>query len=102
MGEKKLQWINEQPSTFNILQFVKDIRESNESNFKETYHLTPGVASTLKKLPEEKIWELEEIALTETVTIKLNVGDEENPTFKEISELSRVKMYSDIKFITTQ
>lgn len=88
LGEKKLQWINEQPSTFNILQFVKDIRESNESNFKETYHLTPGVASTLKKLPEEKIWELEEIALTETVTIKLNVGDEENPTFKEISELS--------------
>lgn len=88
LGEKKVQWINEQPSTFNILQFVKDIRESNESNFKETYHLTPGVASTLKKLPEEKIWELEEIALTETVTIKLNVGDEENPTFKEISELS--------------
>lgn len=88
LGEKKLQWINEQPSTFNILQFVKDIRESNESNFKETYHLTPGVASTLKKLPEGKIWELEEIALTETVTIKLNVGAEENPTFKEISELS--------------
>jgi len=87
-GEKKLQWIDGQPDTFNVLQFLKDIRELEESELKNIYQLTTGIASTLKKLPDEKIWELEEIALTETVTIKLNVGTEGNPTFKEITDLS--------------
>ena len=87
-GERKIQWVNEQQENFNILQFVKDIRDLEECDLRNTYHLTPSISSTLKKLPNEKIWELEEIALTETVTIKLNIGTSENPTYKEITGLS--------------
>lgn len=87
-GEKKIQWVNEQPDNFNIWQFVEDIQELDESDLKDKYQLTSGIASTVKTLPDEKIWELEEIALTETVTIKLNIGTAENPTYKEITDLS--------------
>lgn len=87
-GERKIQWVNEQQENFNILQFVKDIRDLEENDLKITYRLTPGISSTLKKLPNDKIWELEEIALTETVPIKLNIGSLENPTYKEITGLS--------------
>lgn len=87
-GEKKIQWLNEQQDNFNIWQFVEDIRELDESDLKDKYQLTPGIVSTIKKLSDKKNWELEEIALTETVTIKLNIGTSENPAYKEITELS--------------
>jgi ABC-type lipoprotein export system ATPase subunit len=88
IGERKINWVDEQDKLFNIIELVKDIREQDENFLKEKYKITPGITSVLKKLPDEKIWEMEEMALIETVQIKLNIGLSGNPEYKVINDLS--------------
>lgn len=88
IGEKKVQWVDDQGPTFNILQFVKDLREKEEADLRESYRLTPAVASALKKMSEAQLMELEEVVLSEKVEITMNVGTEIHPVFTPIEHLS--------------
>ena len=87
IGEKKIEWVDAKDD-LSIRQLVSDIRNGDINKLRNDYNMTTAVAETLTKLTKEQVLELEEIVLSETINIMLNVGTREASNFKDISNLS--------------
>jgi ABC-type dipeptide/oligopeptide/nickel transport system ATPase subunit len=87
IGEKKIEWVDTKDD-LSVRQLVSDIRNGDINQLRNNYNMTTAVAETLTKLAKEQVFELEEIVLSETLDIMLNVGTREELNFKDISNLS--------------
>ena len=89
VGTKKAEWVDHQDA-LTVAGLVDGLRAGKDKLLElfKGAGLQPGVAQVLVSLPEAKLLELEEIELEPTVSLELNVGDEERPTFRPLESLS--------------
>ncbi len=87
IGEKKIEWIDAKDD-LSVRQLVSDIRNGDINQLRNDYNMTTAVAEILTKLTKEQVLELEEIVLSETLDIMLNIGTRDELNFKDIKNLS--------------
>lgn len=87
IGESKIDWVDTKDD-LTIRQLAHDIKSGDENVLKEHYNMTAATAKTLTALTRSQILELEEIVMDETLEIKLNIGVQNKPNYKDIQGLS--------------
>ena len=87
IGESKIEWVDTKDD-LTIRQLVHDIKSGDENVLKEQYNMTAATAKTLTALTRTQLLELEEIVMDETLEIKLNIGAQNKPNYKDIQGLS--------------
>lgn len=87
VGSKRLLWVYE--NDFSPAALAEHLRCGADSLQQAGYGVTRGVAQALCSLPEQKVLEMEELVLPDTVSIELNVTHgEQEAWFREIDDLS--------------
>lgn len=89
IGAKKVTWIND-IDDLTIRQLSKDIKAGKETLLEKykTHGLTNSVADSIVSINRNKLLEIEEIIFDDLIRIKLNVGTNGKPLFKDIQQLS--------------
>ncbi|CAA9891065.1 DNA repair protein [Candidatus Methylobacter favarea] len=87
VGEGRLSWIRE-ADTFSPVRLAELIRAGTEALRDEKWGITPTVAEALVRLTPEKILELEEIELSDSIEIELNTAHEGQENFRPLNKLS--------------
>lgn len=86
VGLKRLAWVLEQ--TFSPANLAATIRQG-ETELTNNFEIPDSVTRALTRLPEQKLLELEELLLPDTMAIELNVTHgEDEAVFRPIDELS--------------
>ena len=87
VGAGRLKWIDE-VDDFSPVKLSKLIRQGADALQKEGWGITPSVAESLARLPQEKILQLEEIELPDRVSIELNTAHESAENYRPLGKLS--------------
>lgn len=87
VGEKRLEWIKEQD--FSPANLAVTIRKG-ERELKDKFNIADSIVRALSALPESKLLELEELVIPDTMSIELNVNNDEEqpPSYRSIEVLS--------------
>ncbi len=86
VGLRRLAWVLEQ--TFSPANLAATIRQG-EAELTNTFGIPDSVTRALTRLPEQKLLELEELLLPDTMAIELNVTHgEREAVFRPIDDLS--------------
>ncbi len=86
IGVKRLSWVLE--GSFTPTALASSIRDGKDL-LSIIYDIPEIVVKALITIPESKLLELEEVQLSDTMTLELNVNNgTQNPVFKDIEELS--------------
>lgn len=87
VGEKRLEWVKEQD--FSPANLAATIR-SGETQLKDKFGIPDTIVRALAALPEEKLLELEEFVIPDTMSIELNTNHNEHqePSYRSIETLS--------------
>ncbi len=75
IGEKRLAWVLECEAS--SVRLASIIRHGRDTLLEQDWGVVPTAAEALTRLPENKLLELEELALPDHVTIELNVAHED-------------------------
>jgi len=88
VGESRLQWIID-AENFSTIGLAEIIRNSSKKQFAEKkWSVTPTVIDALLDMPFEKVLELEEIDIPDSISIELNVSHTETAEFRQLERLS--------------
>lgn len=87
VGESRLRWVDE-VKEFSPVRLSRLIRQGSDALQKAKWGITPSVAESLARLPQEKILELEEIELPDRVSIELNTEHESEENYRRLERLS--------------
>lgn len=85
VGEKRLSWVDEAAVT--PLALARAI-EAGSDQLTTAFGMTPGVASSLSKLPRAKLLELQALELDDEVEIQLNIAHRGRENFRRLEQLS--------------
>jgi ABC-type lipoprotein export system ATPase subunit len=87
IAEKRLAWVLETEASPVLL--ADTIRQGNDTLRDQGWGITPTASEALTRLPESKLLELEELSLTDRVSIELNVAhDESQEQYRPLERLS--------------
>ncbi len=87
VGVKRLEWVIE--ADFSPANLADTIREGEKAMREANGDMTPTVAKALSRLDDRQLLQMEELALPDTMIIKLNVAHgEQHACFREIDDLS--------------
>ncbi len=87
VGEKRLVWVRE--GDFSPANLSATIRQGEDALKSHPWEVVPTVASALTKMPLERLLDLDEVELSDTIKMELNVahgGATEN--YRELERLS--------------
>lgn len=88
VGEARLKWIMD-AEEFSTIGLAEIIRSGDKRLFAEKkWPVTPTVIDALMSIPFEKILELEEIDVDDTISIELNVSHTETEEYRSLERLS--------------
>jgi len=87
VGAGRLRWIDE-VDDFSPVKLSKLIRQGADALQNVGWGITPSVAESLARLPNEKILRLEEIELPDRVSIELNTAHESAESYRPLEKLS--------------
>lgn len=87
VGLKRLKWI-ETADDFSPSKLVETIRKGAVALNQSNWGITQSVSDALVKLSQEKLMEIEEFELPDTITIELNVSHEKKETYRPMDKLS--------------
>ncbi len=86
VGPKRLAWVQE--GDFSPAYLAATIRQG-EAGLAESFGITGTIVTALTRMPEQKLLELEELQLPDTMAIELNVTHgERDAVFRPIDDLS--------------
>lgn len=87
IGDKRLAWIKT-AEDFSPVKLAEIIRNGKDALINTNWEITSSVADALVRLPLSKILEMEELELSDTITIELNVAHEGRVVYRPLSKLS--------------
>ncbi|BDW89387.1 TrlF family AAA-like ATPase [Thalassospira tepidiphila] len=88
IGAKRLAWLKGE-NTFSPASLAQAIRKGKEAILKEKWGATSTSCDALTKLHEEKLLEMEEIELLDTIQLELNVShNEAKESYRPLAKLS--------------
>ncbi|PXA03884.1 DNA repair protein [Coraliomargarita sinensis] len=87
VGAGRLRWV-EDVDDFSPVKLAQLIRQGIDSLQSADWGITPSVAESLSRLPQEKILQLEEIELPDRVSIELNTAHESAESYRPLGKLS--------------
>ena len=87
VGLKRLAWI-EAAEDFSPTKLAEMIRKGVDALKGSNWGVTPSVADALVKLPHSTLMELEELELSDTITIELNVAHAGEENYRPLERLS--------------
>jgi ABC-type lipoprotein export system ATPase subunit len=85
--DKRLAWI-ETAEDFSPVKLAEMVKRGIESLISSGWDVTPSVANALVKMPIQKVLEMEELELPDTIKIELNVAHEGKVNYKPLNMLS--------------
>lgn len=87
VGAGRLRWVDE-VDDFSPVRLSQLIRQGVDALQNANWSITPSVAESLTRLPQEKILQLEEIELPDRVSIELNTAHEATENYRPLDKLS--------------
>lgn len=88
IGEARLNWILD-AEDFSTIALAEIIRSGDKQRFAEKkWAVTPTVVNALLNIPFEKVLELEEIDIDDTILVELNVSHTETAEYRPLERLS--------------
>ena len=87
VGEGRLAWLNN-AENFSPVKLAELIREGAAGLVFENWGITPTVAEALTRLTLEQVLKLEEIELSDVISIELNTAHEGQESFRPMEKLS--------------
>ncbi len=86
VGAGRLSWVLEHD--FTAVNLANRIRLGHEAISKAGWGITPAVASALCKMTEQQLLLLEEVTVSDKMSIELNIKHSGEPQYKEVDSLS--------------
>lgn len=87
VGAGRLRWIDE-VDDFSPVKLSQLIRQGSDALQNANWGITPSVAESLARLPQQRILQLEEIELPDRISIELNTAHESAERYRPLEKLS--------------